>query len=267
MNDQLQNLAKSAIQTLLMKIVAAPFDRVCFEIINRDSPVPTIGQGIKDPGIFSTLQRIRHREGYRGWWSTLWEKLLVGAWRSIIESNLDTKATFYMDKAFFHPGLFMDAYFRGVLSRILISLVDYPMNFVMTKYMTQVDLVRNTFKFNSFLETFNYISEREGILAVYSGYHYYLIDEMISSVAFTMFEWLDQKVTPTKPLVSGLSVISLFAMIIVLLVPLETALFHLPLLCGENIEMSVGEILRGIYQREGFGGWYKLMLPRILRCL
>jgi len=235
--------------------------------MTRDSPVPTIGQLTKNTGVLATFQQIRKREGYRGWWSTLWAQLLIGAWTKTIEANLDIKAMFYLDKRFFHPGLYVDAYLRTILRRIIISLVEYPMNFIMTKFMTQIDPVTSKFKFNSFGETYNYISEKEGMLAAYTGFDYYLLNEAVSLMVLPLFEWIEQKVSPVKPTLGLISSIALFLWIIVLYPPLETALYQLPLLCGENVKKSVGEILNDIYQREGLGGWYKIILIRMLRSM
>jgi solute carrier family 25 citrate transporter 1 len=226
--------------------ICHPLDTIKTRMQNR--------QGIEKIGIFKTFQKIYYKEGYRGFYHGL-----TAVYSGVIPKNAVRFYSFEKAKEWTGNN-FISGLFAGAIEAILVV---NPTDVCKIRIQSQYNSIRDStnVKYKSIYQTFYTIASQEGILPFYRGLIPTILRQSINQATnFFTFHTIKNNFD-ISPFIIGAFSGSLGP---ILNNPIDVIKTRMQ---SSVIKVSILQITRTIYAKDGFRGFYKGLGARLLRII
>ena len=271
MENQLNILTREGIKNVIYSFLAAPIDRISIQLLTRYSPLG-IKYTIPIHGVSQLINRIIVNEGYLGLWRYFCFELIFQYWTKSVKFFLDDAPLFYMGKisSAFDYETFISSTVRSFVTNMTISLLAYPLEVLGIKYVAQgtSDFSINKPRFSWIGDVFKHTIKKDGVLGLYQGYHLQIVLDVFWAIFTSVIAWEEQRFAWTSNFKAWMGTLIPFSIAWILTTPIETVLYRIKLLSGENIDnVSAFRLMRDTIKEDGIIRLYEFGTLRFLKLI
>ena len=265
MNDTLNINFKKYLYDRIFLLLEAPLSKLSHELMAKNyytsKSLIDKSQFIQNEGYVDSLQSIINQEGLLSLWETLPMRFITAHLSYVRLYQLPKPLFLVENTALEIPA---EAIFNGI-KWSLISLIEYPFTVMNVNYSSQRFSNNDTSKHKNIFDIFRHIHKNEGLKGFYRGFGAEIAFNFIASFFFTYMNHLSQKGRFENKTKATIGIFSLFLVFIGISIPFETAICRVQLSIGNNEhQKSFIEIIKDLYERDGFKGFYQFLPLRLL---